>query len=130
VGHCHLRRDVRSFRLDRVQSVEALPASFGRPAGFDVLDYLARSIATLPRNYAVQALLHTDLASARAALYTEMGVLEEAPGGVLLTAQADDLESMAREFSRLPFGFKILKPMALRRALAAHGQALVARAAL
>jgi len=31
VGHCHLRRDVRSFRLDRVIAVRALPASFGRP---------------------------------------------------------------------------------------------------
>ena len=34
VGHCHLRRDVRSFRLDRVIDVRALPASFGRPRGF------------------------------------------------------------------------------------------------
>jgi hypothetical protein len=46
VGHCHLRRDVRSFRLDRVIAVRALPASFGRPDDFDALAHLARSVAT------------------------------------------------------------------------------------
>nr|WP_316642226.1 YafY family protein [uncultured Roseateles sp.] len=130
VGHCHLRQDLRSFRLDRVQGVEALPASFGRPAHFDVLAYLANSIATLPRSYTVLALLHTDLASARRAVQPELGVLEAAGNGVQLLAQADDLESMARELGRLPFGFRVLKPLALRRALAAHGQALIDSAAL
>lgn len=130
VGHCHLRRDLRSFRLDRVRSVEALPASFGRPEAFDVLDYLARSIATLPRAHAVQALLATDLAAARRAVRPEIGVLAQVEGGVQLLAQADDLEAMARELGKLPFAFKIVKPMALRRALAAHGRALIAAAAL
>ncbi|MDN3922105.1 helix-turn-helix transcriptional regulator [Roseateles violae] len=127
VGHCHLRRAVRSFRLDRVQSVEALPISFGRPPGFDVLAYLTESIATLPRSHAVEAILHCDLATARRALYAEMGLLDPCAEGVRLCAQADDLESMARDFSRLPFGFSIVKPAALRRALASHAQALLAR---
>src|SRR6185503_3216736 len=61
VGHCHLRRDVRSFRLDRVIAVRALPASFGRPDDFDALAHLARSVATMPRAHAIEVLLHTDL---------------------------------------------------------------------
>lgn len=130
VGHCHLRQDLRSFRLDRVLSVEALPASFGRPADFDVLAYLTNAIATLPRSHTIQALLYTDLASAQSAVRPEIGVLAKVKGGVQLLAQADDLEAMARELGRLPFGFKILRPMALRRALAAHGQALITSAAL
>jgi predicted DNA-binding transcriptional regulator YafY len=127
VGYCHLRQDVRSFRLDRVQAVEALPVSFGRPADFDVLGYLTHAIATLPRAHAVEALLHTDLASAQAALYAEMGVLEPCRKGVRLHAQADDLAAMARDFAQLPFAFTILKPAALRRAIAAHAQALLTR---
>jgi len=130
VGYCHLRQDLRSFRLDRVLSVEALPASFGRPADFDVLAYLTKAIATLPRSHAIEALLDTDLASAQRAVRPEIGVLAQVKGGVQLLAQADDLEAMARELGRLPFAFRILKPMALRRALAAHGQALIATAAL
>src|ERR1700682_4283575 len=37
VGMCHLRRGMRSFRLDRVRSVRALDVSFERPPGFDAL---------------------------------------------------------------------------------------------
>ncbi len=130
VGHCHLRRDLRSFRLDRVVSVEAQPKSFGRPPGFDVLGHLARSIALLPRAHAVEVLLETDLADARRAVFVELGELTAAPRGVRLHAQADDLDWMARELARLPFAFRIVKPAALRRALAAHGRALVTRAGL
>jgi predicted DNA-binding transcriptional regulator YafY len=127
VGHCHLRRDLRSFRLDRVRSVEALPASFGRPEGFDVLAYLRESIASLPRSHAIELMLNTDLATARRALpYPELGVLSEVRGGVRLQGQADDLDSMARSLASLPFAFRVLKPAALRRALAEHARTLLA----
>lgn len=128
VGHCHLRRDLRSFRLDRVLAVEAQPASFGRPEGFDVLGYLRASIAGLPRAYQVQVLLDTDLATARRSVFVEMGLPEATPRGVRLTVQADDLEWVARELARLPFGFRILKPVALKRALAEHARTLLALA--
>ncbi len=127
MGHCHLRRDLRAFRLDRVLGVESLPKSFGRPAGFDVLGHLARSIAMLPRAFAVEVLLDTDLERARRIVFVELGVLTACRGGVRLDTQADDLEWVARELARLPFGFKIKKPAALRRALAAHGRTLMAR---
>ncbi|MBT9598846.1 MAG: YafY family transcriptional regulator [Vitreoscilla sp.] len=129
VGHCHLRQDLRCFRLDRVQSVEALPASFGRPEGFDVLAHLQRAIATLPRAHAVSLWLDTDLATARRSVFVELGSLAAAPrGGVRLAVQADDLAWVARELSRLPFGFRILKPVALKRALAAHARRLLEQA--
>ena len=128
VGHCHLRKDLRSFRLDRVLAVEALPASFGRPEGFDVLGYLKTAIAGLPRAFAVEVLLHTDLATARRSVFVEMGLPEATPRGVRLVVQADDLEWVARELARLPFGFRIVKPAALKRALAEHARALLALA--
>lgn len=128
VGHCHLRRDLRSFRLDRVLAVEALPKSFGRPPGFDVMGCLVRSIAMLPRAHAVEVWLDTDLERARRAVFVELGELSATRRGVLLEVQADDLGWVARELARLPFDFRIKKPAALRRALVAHGRALVERA--
>ena len=125
VGHCHLRRDLRIFRLDRVFAVEALPASFGRPEGFDVLAYLKTAIAALPRAYAVEVMLDTDLANARRSVFVEMGVPEATPRGVLLKVQADDLEWVARELARLPFGFRIIKPVALKRALEQRARELL-----
>jgi predicted DNA-binding transcriptional regulator YafY len=128
VGHCHLRRDLRSFRLDRVLEVGALPKSFGRPPGFDVLGHLARSIAMLPRAHAVDVLLDADLERARRVVFVELGTLSACPDGVRLLAQADDLAWVARELARLPFAFTIRKPVALRRALAVHAHALLERA--
>jgi predicted DNA-binding transcriptional regulator YafY len=126
VGHCHLRRDLRSFRLDRVVSVEARPASFGVPTGFDVLDHLTHAIATLPRAHRVEVRLHTDIETARQALRPELAVLEPVRGGgVRLRAQADELPPMARELARLPFAFTIVSPAALKRALAAHVRRLM-----
>jgi len=47
VGYCHLRQGVRSFRLDRIETLEVAPKprspDFERPAGFDVRRYAARS---------------------------------------------------------------------------------------
>ncbi len=125
VGHCHLRRGLRSFRLDRVLAVESRPASFGRPEGFDVLGYLKTTLAELPRAHAVEVLLDTDLATARRSVFVELGVPEAGPRGVRLKVQADDLEWVARELARLPYGFRVIRPLALKRALAVHAQRLL-----
>jgi predicted DNA-binding transcriptional regulator YafY len=117
VGHCHLRRDVRSFRLDRVIAVRALPASFGRPDDFDALAHLARSVATMPRAHAIEVLLHTDLDRARRETFDAIGVFAPEGDGVRLSAQADNLDWFAREMGRLSFDFTVLSPAALRKAV-------------
>jgi len=47
VGHCHLRKDVRSFRLDRIVDLQIAPRpkspDFERPDEFDVRAYANRS---------------------------------------------------------------------------------------
>ena len=45
--------------------------------------------------------------------------------GVLLLAQADDLDWFARELSRLPFAFRVLNPQTLAAAVRAHAQRLL-----
>jgi predicted DNA-binding transcriptional regulator YafY len=123
VGHCHLRRDLRSFRLDRIAAVEPLPANFRRPERFDVLDYLARSIATLPRLHSAEVLLDTDMATARRNVFSGFGVLKEDRRGVRLRIEAESLDWVARELARLPFAFTVVRPAALDeevRALAAR----------
>lgn len=118
VGHCHLRDGLRSFRLDRIHDVAALPASFGRPDGFDALAYLAEGIATLPRAHTVELRLQADLDTARRSLFEGVGVFEADGDGSLLHAQVDDLDLFARELVRLPFAFEVLAPSALRDVVA------------
>jgi predicted DNA-binding transcriptional regulator YafY len=118
VGWCHLRRGLRSFRLDRVVSASALGISFERPEKFDALAYLKDSITQIPRAHAVEVLLETDLASAQKCLVPYVGVLECVDDGVLLRAQADHLDWIARELARLPFDFRVRSPAPLRAEIA------------
>jgi predicted DNA-binding transcriptional regulator YafY len=111
---CRLRNDLRSFRLDRVKDVALLDLRFERPAGFDALDQLAHSIATLPRANPIEVLLHTDLKTARNALSLTFGLLELTQGGVLLRSSADSLAWFARQLAGLPFAFEIRTPARLR----------------
>lgn len=127
-GHCHLRCGLRSFRLDRVRSVRAIEAFFGRPSHFDMRAWLQDSIARLPREHAVEVRLDTDLASAQRELFYAFGLLEAVEGGVLLRSQTEDLDWYARELARLPFAFEVLEPPALKAALVRLGQKLMAGA--
>jgi predicted DNA-binding transcriptional regulator YafY len=117
VGQCHLRGGLRSFRLDRVEAVERLRASFSRPDAFDSLGHLLRSVTSLPRAFTAEVLLRTDLVAARRELFPAIGTLEWVGSGVLLRSQVDDLLWFARELARLPFAFEIRRPAALRAAL-------------
>jgi predicted DNA-binding transcriptional regulator YafY len=124
VGHCHLRHGVRGFRLDRIVEALPLPARFTRPKDFDVLEWLNRSIATLPRAHRVEVFLHTDLAKAREAFTPAIGLFETTDDGVLLRVRTDDLAWFARQLARVPFDFEIRTPRQLRKELLAHATRL------
>lgn len=121
VGYCHLRKGLRSLRLDRVDDVDALEVSFERPDKFDALGHLAFSVATLPRAHAIEVLLQTDLATARREVASALGIIELGEAGVLLVAQADDLDWFARELARLPFDFLVRHPPQLRDSISNCG---------
>ncbi|MFL6658336.1 MAG: helix-turn-helix transcriptional regulator [Massilia sp.] len=130
VGYCHLRQDRRSFRLDRVDAVSALPAYFGRPLDFNALSYLVHAVAALPRAHTVRVLLHTDMDTARSTSFTSLGMLEAVQDGVMLHSQVDDLAWMARELARMPFAFRIQEPTALKEAVGDHARTLLAMGAI
>lgn len=126
VGYCHLRGDVRVFRLDRVVSVELLADTFERPADHNLLEHVERGIASVPSTWRVEALLHTTLDEARKRISGPIAILEPAPEGaegVLLRCYADRLEWMAHYLLGLGCRFVVLNPPELcdaLRQLAAH----------
>ncbi|MEP6897688.1 MAG: YafY family protein, partial [Rhodanobacter sp.] len=117
LGMCHLRHDLRSFRLDRVGAIALMDFHFRRPVDFDALDQLMRNIASMPRNRPIEVLLHTDLKRASSAFSLSFGLLEPTDDGVLLRASADDLGWFARKLAGLPFDFEIRTPVELRTEL-------------
>lgn len=127
VGYCHLRLGLRSFRLDRVQSAQALPKSFGRPPGFDVLGYLRESIATLARAHTVVLRFRADAADVRRAISASLGTLTvQRSGSIRVDAQIDDLDAFARDLARLNLDFDIVQPQALKTALSDHLRRMLA----
>ena len=117
VGHCHLRRDLRTFRLDRMGQVRSTAGSFTRPDGFDALLHLRDSVAAMPRKFSATVLLKTELDTARRHLMDTIGLFEQTEDGVLLHNQSDDLGWFARQLASLPFALEVIAPPELRTEL-------------
>ena len=124
VGWCHLRDDVRMFRLDRVlalepRDIEQHSPINARPVDFDCVEYVLQSLATVPWGWPVEVLLEIPLDEARRRVSPSLGTLEATTGGVILRTQADPLEWMARELVQIDCPFRILHPPELREAVRA-----------
>ena len=116
-GHCHLRGDLRVFRLDRVRQIEPREETFARPADFDSLAFVQRSLATMPETWRVEVLLETTLEEARRWVPPHAATLEATPDGVVLRDFADCLDWMARMLVALGCPFVVREPPELRQAL-------------
>jgi predicted DNA-binding transcriptional regulator YafY len=117
VGYCHLRNDLRSFRLDRVTEAELTSASFERPEHFDPLAHIIQNIATMPRKHSFEVLLKTDIQTAQLEVFDVLGVLEATTGGIVMRGSVEDLDWLARQLSRFSFDFIVSEPEKLRDAL-------------
>ena len=124
VGYCHLRKDLRSFRLDRVQQVKEMNAHFERPDGFDPLAHVMQAIVTLPRKYSFELLLKTDMATAQREVFDFLGVLEAHQDGVLMRGSVEDLDWLARQISIFSFDFIVHEPQELKVELQKHSHKL------
>jgi predicted DNA-binding transcriptional regulator YafY len=125
VGYCHLRQDLRSFRLDRITRIDTINAHFKRPEGFDPLAHMMQAIATMPRKYAFELLLKTDMDTAQKEVFDVLGILEAAEDGIIMRGSVEDLDWLARQISIFSFDFVVLKPGELRAELTKHAAKLV-----
>jgi predicted DNA-binding transcriptional regulator YafY len=119
VGWCHLRQDVRVFRLDRIAAAEREEATFTRPADFDSLHYVLNSLATTPRGWLAEIELEMPLAEAQRYIPPGSAVLEESDRGVIMRFYSTDLQISARYLFWLDCPFVIRRPPELRAAVLA-----------
>jgi len=120
VGYCHLRQDLRSFRLDRITHIATLNAHFKRPEGFDPLAHMMQTIATMPRKYPFELLLKTDIHTAQKEVFDVLGVLEADNDGVIMRGSVEDLDWLARQISIFSFDFVVRQPEELKTELQKH----------
>jgi predicted DNA-binding transcriptional regulator YafY len=124
VGHCHLRRAQRVFRLDRVLAARLRQERFERPEDFDTLAEVARAISNVPREWPLEVLLEAPPETVRPFVSPRVAALEETAGGTLLRGTTNDLMWMARYLSALDFPLTVRKPPELREALRQHARTL------
>jgi predicted DNA-binding transcriptional regulator YafY len=113
-GYCHLRGDLRTFRLDRVMTLETGQRRFERPEGFDTLAHVLDSLITGTGQEQVEVLLKTTLEHARAMIEPALGQLEETEDGIVLRRAATQLEWITHFLLHLDCPVVIKKPRALR----------------
>jgi predicted DNA-binding transcriptional regulator YafY len=114
VGYCHLRQEIRVFRLDRIRALEAAEEQFTPPASFDCLGFAIEAFAAIPSRWLAEVVLHNiDLTRVRETVPAEFATLEERPDGILLRAYDDDLEHTARFLIGLGCPFQVLQPVEL-----------------
>jgi predicted DNA-binding transcriptional regulator YafY len=118
VGHCHLRGDMRLFRLDRVLEAEILEETFARPASLDSPGALLSAVANTPGDrWSVEVLLEARVEELRGQLPTVGLSLEQVEGGTLLRCSTWSLEWPARLLAGLDCSFVVRHPAELRDAL-------------
>lgn len=125
VGYCHLRHDLRNFRLDRVLQARILESTFVPPERFNALQYLWDSIATAPNIWHVQVLLLTTWEDARTRVPPDAAVLEQVNEGVMLRTHTGGLPWMARFLVSLECPLKVLNPPELRVELRKLAQSIL-----
>lgn len=124
VGYCHLRNDLRSFRLDRITQIKEVNLHFERPEGFDPLAHMMQAIATMPRKYAFEVLLKTEFATAQKEVFDVLGVLEIDKDGVIMHGSVEDLNWLARQLSVFSFDFVVYEPEELKAEIKKHSTKL------
>jgi len=117
VGYCHLRQDLRTFRLDRVIEVRLLDSTFQPPAEFDSLEEVERAIARTPGTWHIDVLLDTTMDEARRYVDRDIANLEQEADGISLRFWVQSLDWCAHSLMGLPFPFTIREPDELRDAL-------------
>lgn len=115
---CHLRQDMRVFRIDRVSSVQSCQQIFHKTSDFDVLSFVIDSLARTPGTWQIEVLLKTSLSTVREWIPASMALLEETDEGVIMRCAVQNLDWIAFFLVGLGCEIVVYKPQELHAAFA------------
>lgn len=121
-GYCHLRQDLRTFRLDRIMALELLESTFTRPVDFDTLDYVLASLISWPGTEQIEVLLETTVEHAERIIAPAVGTLEPADNGVIFRRAANQLDWVAHVLISLDCPVHIIQTEELRQIIRHMGR--------
>jgi predicted DNA-binding transcriptional regulator YafY len=118
VGFDRLREEIRTFHLDRIQTLEVLPTSFKIPSDFNVEDWIRTGFNAVQGKSVDEIVILFDAYQARWIRERQIHqtqILEERPdGALLLTFQTSGIEAVKRWVMQYGSHAEVLKPAALR----------------
>lgn len=121
-AYCHLRQDVRTFRLDRMESLELLPRNFNRPAQI----CFERPRHDEQGSIVARVLFDHEIARwVREARSFYMVSEEETPGGLLVTLRARQEDEILQWLLSWGRHVRVLEPDSLRKLLAEEARAML-----
>jgi len=113
-GYCHLRNDLRTFRIDRIRVLDLLDQSFTRPTDFDALQYVLNTLATMPGTYAIEIVLHGTMDQVSQVLSPMAGMLEQTADGIIWRREVHELSWVAHLILQFDFPVTIRQPIELQ----------------
>jgi len=114
VGYCHLRNAPRTFRVDRIQSLELLSQTFPPPDDFDVHAYLEREFADQPVVHAKLRFKAEGAYLAKGNIVPWESLTENPDGSIDVVLSAPDLPWLASMTISFANWVTVLDPPELR----------------
>lgn len=128
VGHCHLRGEMRTFRVDRVLRATLLDECFDAPHGFDLQAYLSRMEA--PPGPVYQVEVHFDAEAApmvRERRTSSQTLVEQDDESVIVGFETRDLGWVVRWVLGYQAHARVLRPPDLAERVRRAAQEIAAR---
>ena len=110
VGFCHLRQDMRTFRVDRIQQAVPLEERFTLPRDFSVREYLARTMRFEPAYQVVVRLVASVAPEVREWHGHWMKITDHTDGSITARFGVADLEWATNWVLRHGSAAKVLEP--------------------
>jgi predicted DNA-binding transcriptional regulator YafY len=127
IGYCHLRNDIRSFRVDRIRRFEALTDPYSIPADFDAQAYLKFEVQA-EQGMLVKMQIEADYAYLATGTPAFWESLETQPdGSVIVTTRLIDIYRAAGFVFSYGPAATVLEPSDLRDLIHTWSTELVAQ---
>ncbi|GIL25247.1 helix-turn-helix transcriptional regulator [Actinocatenispora comari] len=122
--------ELRTFRLDRIDSPRPLPGRFEVPDGFDPADHVSATLARTPWRHRVSLRVRAPVEQIRTRLPAALAVLHEGDDGwVRVQLRAERLDWLPAVLAGLDAPFTVDRPAELRRLVRDLAARLLAAAA-
>jgi predicted DNA-binding transcriptional regulator YafY len=129
IGHCTLRKGVRTFAVDRIKSVTVTDEGFQFPETFDMQGFLQDSFGIYQGPPVTVKIRFMDSVAGyirERIWHPSQQLSDQVDGSVIFTATVAGLEEISHWVLRWGAGAQVLAPNELRQAVSRHASTMVA----